>query len=147
MTSPRSLRRPEPQVVDWSKPSPFHVPCVRCCVDKSTPTVVHPDRPCFPPHLQGCDRLKSRVLTFFDPLSSCTVAGTARFSGLDPTPVTRVTTAFKHVQIAIARYGGVMHHKYTRVQAAYLLSWCYSFNNRLHRLRRLRRLRRLTLRV
>jgi hypothetical protein len=29
-------------------------------------------------------------------------AGTARFSGLDPTPVTRVTTASKHVPIAIA---------------------------------------------
>jgi hypothetical protein len=64
-------------------------------------------------------------------------AGTARFSGLDPTPVTRVTTAFKHVQIAIARYGGVMHHKCTRVQAAHPLLWCYSFNNRVHRLRRL----------
>jgi hypothetical protein len=67
-------------------------------------------------------------------------AGTAWFSGLDPTPVTRVTTAFKHVQIAIARYGGVMHHKDTRTQAAYPLLWCYSFNNRLRR-------RRLKLRV
>ena len=60
-------------------------------------------------------------------------AGTARFSGLDPTPVTRVTTAFKHVQIAIARHGGVMHHKDTRAQAAYPLLCCYSFNNRLRR--------------
>jgi hypothetical protein len=68
------------------------------------------------------------------------VAGTARFLGLDPTPVTRVTTAFKHVQTAIARHGCVMHHKDTRVQAAYPLLWCYSFNNRLRR-RRLLQLR------
>ena len=59
-------------------------------------------------------------------------AGTARFSGLDPTPVTRVTTASKHVQIALARHGGVMHHNNTRAQAAYPILWCYSFNNRLH---------------
>jgi hypothetical protein len=60
-------------------------------------------------------------------------AGTARFSGLEPTPVTRVTTAFKHVQIAIARYRGVMRHKYTRVQATHPFLCCYSFNNRLRR--------------
>ncbi len=71
-TSPRSLRRPEPQVMDWSKPSPFHVPCVRCCVGKSTPTILYPHRPCFPPRLQGCAQPKPRVPTFFDPLSSST---------------------------------------------------------------------------
>ena len=65
------------------------------------------------------------------------VAGTARFSGLDPTPVTRVTTASKQVQVAIAWSLGVMHHIDTRVQAAYPPLWCYSFNNRLRRLRRL----------
>ena len=55
-------------------------------------------------------------------------AGTARFLGLDPTPVTWVTTASKHVQIAIARHRGVMHHNGTLVQAAHPLSCCYSFN-------------------
>ena len=60
-------------------------------------------------------------------------AGTARFSGLNPTPVTRATTAFKHVQIATPRHRGVIHHNDTRVQAAYPLLWCYSFNNRLRR--------------
>ena len=60
-------------------------------------------------------------------------AGTARFLGLDPTPVTRVTTASKHVPIAIAWSWGAMHHSDTRVHAAYPLSCCYSFNNRLRR--------------
>ena len=38
------------------------------------------------------------------------VAVTARFSGLDPTPVTTMTTASKHVQVTIAWHGGLMHH-------------------------------------
>ena len=42
------------------------------CVDESTPIVVYPNRPCFPPHLQGFTRPKLLVPTPFEPLSSFT---------------------------------------------------------------------------
>jgi hypothetical protein len=133
-TSPRSLRRPEPQVVDWSKASPFHVPCVRCCVDKSMPTVSHLNRTCFPSRLRGCARLKLRVPTPFDPLSSFTGGGnwTPRVSA--HALVKRTTTASKHVPIVIARQGSARYHKDTLVRTPPLFQACCLFNNRHPRL-------------
>ena len=74
-SSPRSLRRPKQQVMDWIKAPPFHVSCVRYCVDKSTPTVFHPHQPCFRPLSHGRARPKLRVPTPFAPLSSYTGGG------------------------------------------------------------------------
>ena len=98
-TSPRSLRRPKPQVVDWIKASPFHVPCVHYCFDKSTPTVLRPNRPCFPLPLQGCTRPKPHVPTPFDPLFSSTGGGNSTPSEFRHTLVKRGTTAPKHVPL------------------------------------------------
>ena len=85
--SPRSLQQPEQQVVDWIKSSPFHISCVRRCVDKSTPIALHPNQPCFSPPLQGCTQPKPRVPTPFDPLSSFTGSGNWTPSGFRHTLV------------------------------------------------------------
>jgi hypothetical protein len=85
-TSPRSLRQAEPQVMDWIKPCPFHVPCVRCCFNKSTLIVWCLNRPCFPLHLQGCARLKPRVPTPFDPLLPPPAAGSVDATGISAHP-------------------------------------------------------------
>ena len=66
---------------DWIKASPFHVSCVRRCVNKSTLVVLRPKRPYFAPPLQGCTRPTSRVPTPFDPLSSFTGGGNWTPSG------------------------------------------------------------------
>ena len=86
-SSPRSLRRPEPQVVDWIKASSFHVSCIRRCVNKSTLVVLRPKQPYFAPPLQGCTRPTSRVPTPFDPLSSFTGGGNWTPSGFRHTLV------------------------------------------------------------
>ena len=88
---------------------------------KVRPPLCIPSNRVFHPLWQG---VPDPNLVYPLPLILCLpspAAGTARFSGLDPTLVTRVTTASKHVQIAIARHGGMMINNGTRVQAARLL--------------------------
>ena len=107
-SSPRSLQRPEPQVVDWIKQSPFHVSCVRRCVNKTTHTVLCLNRPCSPPPLQGCTRPKPHVPTPFDPLSSFKRRREVDATGISTSLalVKRGTTASKHAPIAVARQCG-----------------------------------------
>ena len=107
----RSLRRPEQQVVDWIKSSPFHVSCVRRCVDKSTPTVLRPHQPCFAPHLHGHARPKLRVPTPFAPLSSFKRRREVDATGISTSLalVKRGTTASKHAPSAVARQCGARY--------------------------------------
>jgi hypothetical protein len=131
-TSPRSLRRPEPQVMDWIKPCPFHVPCVRHCVDKSAPTVLHSSRPCFPPRLQGCTRFKPRVSTPFYPLSSFTGGRNGSVFGARPhfgnKGDHRIQTSPRRHRMVT---GCNAPQRYTSTDSTSSFRYCYSFNNRL----------------
>ena len=59
----------------------------------------------------------SSILCLPPPAAGSAATGISTWLAL----VKKGTTASKHVPIAIARHGGAMHHKYTRVQASHPL--------------------------